>query len=102
LLSQLDPAAFELLLKDIADGPEAEAVRAAVAEVRERGYAESVNQSVAGVHGIAVPVGDDPGLGCVSVSGPSSRFDDAAVAVALPQLRDTAEALLGMRAPVPG
>ena len=100
LLSQLDPAAFELLLGDICDGAEADAVRAAVAEVRQRGYAESVNQSVAGVHGIAVPIGGEPGLGCVSVSGPSSRFDDAAVALALPQLRDTAAALLSMRAPV--
>jgi DNA-binding IclR family transcriptional regulator len=100
LLSQLDPVAFELLLGEICDGAEAEAVRASVAEVRRQGYAESVNQSVAGVHGIAVPVGGEPGLGCVSVSGPSSRFDDAAVAVALPQLRDTADALLSMRAPV--
>jgi DNA-binding IclR family transcriptional regulator len=100
LLSQLDPAAFELLLADIVDGAEADAVRADVDEVRRRGYAESVNQSVAGVHGIAVPVGREPGLGCVSVSGPSSRFDDAAVAVALPQLRETAAALLSMRGPV--
>jgi DNA-binding IclR family transcriptional regulator len=103
LLSQLDPAAFELLLRDICDGAEseAEAVRADVAEVRERGYAESINQSVAGVHGIAVPVGRDSRLGCVSVSGPSSRFDAAAVALALPQLRGTADALLSMRSPEP-
>jgi DNA-binding IclR family transcriptional regulator len=71
------------VLEDICDDPEAEAVRTAVSTVRDRGYAESVNQSVAGVRGIAVPVGDDPGLGCLSVSGPSPRFDEAAVAEAL-------------------
>jgi DNA-binding IclR family transcriptional regulator len=57
LLSQLDPAALELVLEDICDGPEAEAVRTAVSTVRDRGYAESVNQSVAGVRGIALPDG---------------------------------------------
>lgn len=97
LLSQLDPVAFELLLDEIADGTEAETVRAAVAEVRRRGYAESVNQSVAGVHGLAVPVGGQPGLGVVSVSGPSSRFDAAAAVPALAHLRETAAALLSMR-----
>ena len=99
LLSQLDPAALELVLEDICDGSEAEAVRTAVSTVRDRGYAESVNQSVAGVRGIAVPVGDDPGLGCLSVSGPSSRFDEAAAAEALPHVRDIASALLSMRSP---
>jgi hypothetical protein len=56
-------------------------------------------RSVAGVRGIAVPVGDDPGLGCLSVSGPSSRFDEAAAAEALPHVRDIASALLSMRSP---
>lgn len=99
LLSQLDAPAFELMLDGICDDAEAEAVRTAVAGVRERGYAESVNDSVAGVRGIAVPVGSQPGLGCLSVSGPSSRFDAAGAARALPYLRDTANVLLSMRSP---
>lgn len=97
LLSQLDAAELNRMLKEVCDGSQADAVREAVHEVQQRGYAESVNQSVAGVRGIAVPVGSRPGLGCVSVSGPSSRFDERAAGPALGQLRETAQALLSMR-----
>jgi DNA-binding IclR family transcriptional regulator len=99
LLAQLDAAAFERLLEDICDGGQADAVRADVRLVQERGYAESVNQSVAGVRGIAVPVGDDQGLGCLSVSGPSSRFGEEEGRRALSHLRETADVLLSMRSP---
>lgn len=103
LLSQLDPAALDRTLAEICDDSQLDAVRAAVREVQQRGYAESVNESVAGVRGIAVPAGQHPWVGCLSVSGPSSRFDDEAAVKALEHLREIAAALLSMRAlePVP-
>ncbi|MWA03275.1 helix-turn-helix domain-containing protein [Actinomadura sp. LD22] len=98
LLSQLDDGDLERVLNEVCEGSQVEIVRAAVQEVREQGFTVAVNQAVAGIRGIAMPVGKDPGLGCLSVSGPASRFDDAAAAKALPPLQETAEALVSMRA----
>jgi IclR family acetate operon transcriptional repressor len=98
LLSQLDAEELDRVLAESAgNDAQVDQVRAAVREVQDQGFAVSVNHSVAGVRGIAVPVGKEPGLGCLSVSGPSSRFDETASAAALECLFETAKALLTMR-----
>lgn len=98
LLSQLDDGELGRMLKKVCEPDQRDDVRSAVDEVRERGYAMAENVAVAGIRGIAVPVGAEPGLGCLSVSGPSSRFDEAKAAKALGPLRETAAMLLSMRA----
>lgn len=98
LLSQLPADELDRLLDDICASEQRDQVRAAVDEVRERGFAIADNLAVAGVRGIAVPVGAVPGLGCVNVSGPSARFDEAATEAALGPLRETVAMLLSMRA----
>lgn len=98
LLAQLDDAEAGQALAGLSTA-EARDARKAAAEVRRQGFTTLVSRSVAGVRGIAVPVGDTPGLGCLSVSGPDSRFDETAAAKALPPLRDTVAALLELSAP---
>lgn len=97
LLSQLSEEDLETMLPRICDPSQFREIRDAVALVREQGFAGSVNDSVVGVRGISVPVGDRPGLGALSVSGPSSRFGDAEAEVALRELRAAAATLLSMR-----
>lgn len=96
LLSQLDDTELGRVL---AEFDEEDELRAAVDEVRRQGFATLVSDSVAGVRGMAVPVGETAGLGCLSVSGPASRFSEAAAKKALRPLRETAAALLAL--PVP-
>lgn len=98
LLSQLDDEELARLLKKVCGPAQCDDVKADVGQVRAHGYAMTENVSVAGIRGIAVPVGDEPGLGCLSVSGPSERFDEAKAAEALGPLRATATMLLSMRA----
>ena len=102
LLSQLTTDDFQSLLKRICDPDRIDEVVAAVADVRKRGFATIVNQAVAGIRGVAVPVGKDPGLGCLSVSGPLSRLDELGVERVLGPLTETAETLLAMRTPLAG
>lgn len=99
LLSQLGPVELERMLAAVCDPAQLDTVRAAIGGIRDRGYAISVNDSVAGVRGIGVPVGDTPGLGCLSVSGPTSRFDEAAGEKALRPLFDTVADLVALRLP---
>lgn len=97
LLSMLPAPALDKLLRKICEPDRMPLVKDTLVQVRERGYAVSVNDSVSGVRGIATPVGADPALGCLSVSGPSWRFDGEAGEAALPHLREAAAALAAMR-----
>lgn len=69
----------------------------ALAEVRERGWAEALEERELGMHAIAAPV-LDAGAGLVAIlglQGPSWRFDLAAMRAAVPQLLEHASALQG-------
>ena len=67
------------------------ALEVEVARVRERGYAESVDELEEGLAAISVPVFLDGELiASVNASGPTVRFGDAARGRALPPLRKAA------------
>ena len=68
-----------------------DALAAELERVRARGYALDEQEQEVGVRCVAVAVGGT-GL-AVSVSGPTTRMDEAAVARAVPLLRDAATAL---------
>lgn len=74
-------------------------LRDRVQVVKERGFAESVNESVDGIRGIAVPVGDHVNGGALSVSGPSDRFNADQVPHTLERLHHATTILseLGLR-----
>ncbi|QKY18677.1 IclR family transcriptional regulator [Halorubrum sp. CBA1229] len=58
-----------------------------LADVRDRGYAIDDQENIRGLRCISVPVGsDDTILGAVSVSGPSSRFNQDRLHEELPKL----------------
>lgn len=63
-------------------------VESQIEQVRTQGYSESVNDSVEGVRGVAVPIGT---AGALSVSGPSERFTQEMVPDVLVHLRHAAE-----------
>lgn len=88
LLSCMTDADLSHLLETLALGSRAEqSLRKQLAEVRAQGYAESVNDSVEGIRGVAVPIGKEDGHGCLSISGPSDRFVQDMVLRALERLR---------------
>jgi DNA-binding IclR family transcriptional regulator len=68
-----------------------EMLRERVAQVQDDGYAESVNDSVDGIQGVAVPIISAQGGGALSVSGPSERFTGNQVSHTLGRLRHAAE-----------
>lgn len=62
-----------------------------LARIRERGYAEIVDELEDGLAAVSVPILLDGALiASVNVSGPTARFDDAARARSLPALRTAA------------
>lgn len=67
----------------------------ALAEVRERGWAEALEEREPGMHAIATPVLDAGAnlVGILGLQGPSWRFDLAAMRAAAPQLLEHASAL---------
>lgn len=66
------------------------ALRAALAQVREQGYAEDHEEQEPGVRSVAVPVGG-AGVGmAVSISGPLTRVTDEVVGRAVPALQAAA------------
>lgn len=79
------------------------ALRAELAQIRERGYAASAGERQGDAGSIAVPVFDPGGLvGSISVCGPRFRVTDAFVAATAPELIETADritARLGGTAP---
>jgi DNA-binding IclR family transcriptional regulator len=66
-----------------------------LAEVRERGWAEALEERERGLHAIAAPVLDANAtlVAIVGLQGPSWRFDAAAMQAAVPALLDHAAAL---------
>lgn len=69
----------------------------ALAEVRERGWAEALEEREPGMHAIAAPV-LDAGTGLVAIlglQGPAWRFDPASMRAAVPPLLEHASALRG-------
>jgi len=69
------------------------ALAAEIARVRERGYAEAIEEREVGLSAIAAPVwGADGELAAVvALQGPTSRFDSEAIAAAVPLLIICAE-----------
>ncbi len=82
-----------------------ERLAAMVAEVRERGVAQTMDQAADGVAGTAAAIRDAAGaaIGALIVAAPSSRFKDRAAEL-LQMVRDEATIIsrsLGHRAPAP-
>lgn len=106
LLAHMPQATIEYELRRCATerGEEtAQRVAADLVNVRASGYATSSGETIPGVAGIAMPVFTRGGVlaACLSVYGPTSRVDDAAIArLKEPVLRATQEisAHLGERA----
>lgn len=94
ILSQRSEAAVDELVdqhglpgvteKTITDADE---LKAQLAEIRERGYAVDDEERVSGMRCVAAPVCDTDGvpLGAISVSGPTNRFTDDALATEIPK-----------------
>ena len=75
-----------------------------IADVRERGWADAIEEREPGLSAIAAPIRSSRGEleAIVALQGPSSRFDAAAVEAALPFLLERAELIsreLGWRPP---
>jgi IclR family acetate operon transcriptional repressor len=70
-------------------------LEAALAEIRERGYALDEGEYEEGVHCIAVPVCDREGrvIAALSISGPSSRLSPQRMAELGPRIRKVADRL---------
>ena len=66
-----------------------------IERVRERGWAQAVEEREPGLSAIAAPVWSSRGEleAIVALQGPSARFDRAAIQAALPILRERAEAI---------
>ena len=91
LLAQLGEQALGDVVASLGLNPDAEEqLRKRVAQVQVDGYAESVNDSVEGVRGVAVPLASE-GNGAISVSGPTDRFVADMVPSTLIGLRHAAE-----------
>ena len=83
----------------------AEALQADLARVRERGYAFDDEELTPDVRCVAAPIFDFFGavIGCVGISGPSSRMNDERLGVMGLKVRDAADAItqkLGGRPPL--
>ncbi|MBX5464466.1 MAG: IclR family transcriptional regulator [Clostridia bacterium] len=74
---------------------EAEALRAHLAEIRQRGFATSESEVEPGVSACGAPVFDAAGevVGAVSITGPSDRLNGEAMAAAAGYVRRAAEDL---------
>lgn len=66
-----------------------------LAEVRERGWAEGLEERELGLHALAAPVLDAAGnlVAILGLQGPSWRFDAAAMRAAVPHLLEHASAM---------
>ena len=66
-----------------------------IADVRQRGWAEAVEEREPGLSAIAAPIRSSRGdlEAIVALQGPSSRFDRPAIEAALPLLLERAEAI---------
>jgi IclR family acetate operon transcriptional repressor len=66
-----------------------------IEQVRERGYARALEEREPGLSAIAAPVRSSLGEleAIAALQGPSSRFDAAAIAAALPQLLEQTDAI---------
>jgi len=71
------------------------ALRAALAEVRERGYAREDEQSERGMRSIAAPIRDATGsvVAAVGMAGPSQRLSDEVLAQYAPLVVDAAHVI---------
>jgi DNA-binding IclR family transcriptional regulator len=74
-----------------------------IERVREQGWAQAIEEREAGLSAIAAPIRSSGGEleAVAALQGPSARFDESAVAAALPILLETAAAVsreLGWRA----
>lgn len=105
LLAALPDGELDALLPRLpmtAHGPNSirdrDELRHQINEVRERGYAISREESVAGVAGLAVAV-HVPGMGLagLGVYGPVQRFSDADVKRYIPALLDAADSIKQIR-----
>ena len=97
LLSELAPEQLDRVLLAMPQFTKAtittkKALRAELAEVRERGYAVAIDELEVGLTALAAPIRNTHGdvIASMSVSGPSFRLDDAAVEKALPLLVEAA------------
>ncbi|WP_375489981.1 IclR family transcriptional regulator [uncultured Jatrophihabitans sp.] len=97
LLSELPETELAALLGTLAAHTGAtittrKALRAELAQVRERGYAVAVDELEIGLTALAAPVRNAHGdiVASLSVSGPTFRLGDAQVEAMLPQLRESA------------
>lgn len=94
LLSQLGDDTFEEVVGAMSLTAKARKVlQSRVEDIRRNGYAESVDESVEGVRGVAVPIGGQDDWGALSLSGPSDRFVAKLVPGALESLYHAAEAM---------
>jgi DNA-binding IclR family transcriptional regulator len=61
-------------------------LRDELAEIRERGYAFNIGESVAGLNAIGAPIRDEDGypVGAISISGPAHRVKDSFLTEELP------------------
>lgn len=63
-----------------------EALREELAEIRDRGYAFNIGESVTGLNAVGAPIRDEDGypVGAISVSGPAHRVKDSLLNEELP------------------
>jgi DNA-binding IclR family transcriptional regulator len=59
-------------------------------EIRERGFATSVGETVPGAAALAAPIMDSTGraIAALNITGPADRLDADAIAAAVPLLRE--------------
>jgi DNA-binding IclR family transcriptional regulator len=82
LLAMLEPADRDALLKRLGvRGGELKAVRARVAAIEKRDWTTAIDGLVEGLSGLAAPVREADGaiIAALSISGPSSRWTQAAM-----------------------
>ena len=93
ILRERRPSAIEP-----ADPPSAEVLLDAVEQSRRTGYGLAFGETIAGVNTAAAPLRDAAGLtvATLSVTGPSTRLDAAALDNVVPQLVETAAAVSGL------
>lgn len=74
--------------------PSQDRLRQLIAEVRQNGFAVAFEETIAGVNTVAAPIRDRNGLvAALSLSGPASRFDAAAISEVRQALLDSAAAV---------
>jgi IclR family acetate operon transcriptional repressor len=91
------PAGGELAACTVRTITDRKVLEKALAEVRERGWAEALEERELGMHAIAAPVLDTSAglVAILGLQGPSWRFDLASMRAAVPQLLEHASALQG-------